>query len=340
MGELRGLPPKQGLYDPAHEHDSCGVGFVVNIKGDASHDIVDKGIEVLNNLTHRGGCGCDPETGDGAGILMQVPHDFFVKEADRLGFGLPARGEYGVGMVFLPRDAARRKACEQMFDRVVGEEGQRVLGWRTVPHDPMACGRVARQGLPAIRQIFIGRGEPMRGNPADGVEALERKLYVLRKRVTNEAAKLGLGAEMFYVCSLSALTIVYKGQLISHPLAAADEDLADRGKSLAGDASARHRIVRHRAPSEHALSFFTNDALEHLLAGLAPGRVARQEDHSNAVLAARRQSESELVGLLEEKLVRNLHQDSGAIAGVGIASASPPMSQVVEDLDTLVDDVV
>ncbi len=126
----------------------------------------------------------------------------------------------------------------------------------------------------------------------------------------------------------------------AHSLAAADEYLANRGQSLAGDASARHRIVRHRAPSEHALSFFTNDALEHLLAGLAPDRVARQEDHSNAVLAKRRQSESEPVGLLDEKLVRNLHQDSGAVAGFGIASACPAMGQVVEDLDTLVDDVM
>ena len=143
--------------------------------------------------------------------------------------------------------------------------------------------------------------------------------------------------------ALERLDVVHRllgRRLSAHPLAAADEDLADRGKSLAGDASARHRIVRHRAPSEHALSFFTNDALDHLLAGLALARVARQEDHSDAVLAARRQSEPELVGLLEEKLVRNLHQDSGAVAGVGIASASPAMGQVVEDLDTLVNDVM
>ncbi len=220
--KLRTPPSRQGLYDPAHEHDACGVGFVVNIKGDASHDIVAKGIEVLNNLTHRGGCGCDPDTGDGAGILMQIPHEFFVREACRLGFGLPARMEYGVGMVFLPRDAAKRQACEQMFERVVREEGQHALGWRTVPHDPMACGRVARQGLPEIRQLFVGRGERI-----EDVEALERKLYVIRKRVTNEAAKLGLGNETFYVCSLSALTIVYKGQLISHQIPRFYPDVTD-----------------------------------------------------------------------------------------------------------------
>jgi glutamate synthase domain-containing protein 2/glutamate synthase domain-containing protein 1/glutamate synthase domain-containing protein 3 len=222
MHTLRGIPPSQGLYHPEHEHDACGVGFVVDIKGNPSHSIVEKGIEVLNNLTHRGACGCDPETGDGAGVLMQIPHEFFVKEADRLGFGLPARGAYGVGMVFMPRDPAKATACEGMFQRVVREEGQQTLGWRTVPHDETACGRIARLALPAIRQIFIGRGERI-----EDVEALERKLYVIRKRVTNEAAGLGLGDELFYVCSLSALTIVYKGQLISHQIPRFYPDLLD-----------------------------------------------------------------------------------------------------------------
>src|SRR5438445_1369979 len=204
MHELRTIPKRTALYDPACEHDACGVGFVVNIKGERSHEIVLKGLQILDNLTHRGACGCDPLTGDGAGVLTQIPHEFFAWEGERLGFGLPPPGEYGVGMVFLPLDAGKRAACERVFERIVREEGQRFLGWREVPVDTTQCGDIARQGLPAIRQIFIGRG----GALADQ-EALERKLYVIRKRVTNEGEKLALDeGELFYVCSLSSSTIV------------------------------------------------------------------------------------------------------------------------------------
>ena len=223
MHQLRSIPPRQGLYDPAHEHDACGVGFVVNIKGVRSHDILQKGLQVLDNLTHRGACGCDPRTGDGAGVLMQIPHEFFVREAGKLGFALPAPGEYGVGQVFLPLDPERRKAAEAVVERVVHEEGQRLLGWRTVPIVESACGDIARRGLPAIRQVFIGRG--------DGIteaEALERKLYVIRKAITHAGASLGLeDGELFYFCSLSAATIVYKGQLISNQIPQFYPDLGD-----------------------------------------------------------------------------------------------------------------
>ena len=223
MHPRHSIPRPQGLYDPAHEHDACGVGFVVNIKGERSHDILQKGLRVLDNLTHRGACGCDPRTGDGAGVLMQIPHEFFAREADKLGFALPQPGEYGVGQIFLPLDAGRRRAAEALVDRVVREEGQKLLGWRTVPIVESACGDIARRGLPAIRQVFIGRGDAV----ADQ-EALERKLYVIRKRVTNEAAALGLAeGELFYVCSLSAATIVYKGQLISHQIPQFYPDLGD-----------------------------------------------------------------------------------------------------------------
>ena len=180
MQVFRGIPKAQGLYDPQHEHDACGVGFVVNIKGERSHDIVLKGLQVLDNLTHRGACGCDPLTGDGAGLLMQIPHDFFMRETGKLGFTLPAPEEYGVGMVFMPLDEARGAECERIFERVVREEGQRFLGWRSVPINANECGTIARQGLPAIRQIFIGRGAGIHDQ-----EALERKLYVIRKRVAN-----------------------------------------------------------------------------------------------------------------------------------------------------------
>ena len=223
MHPYRSLPPRQGLYDPAYEHDSCGTGFVVNIKGEKSHDILQKGLEVLRNLEHRGACGCDPLTGDGAGLLMQIPHEFLRKEAEALRFTLPAPGEYGVGMVFMPLDVAKRNACEEIFERIVREEGQYVFGWRTVPVDETQCGEIARQGMPSIRQIFIGRGADVGDE-----ETLERKLYIIRKRVTNEAAAMRLGdGELFYVCSLSSSTIVYKGQLISYQIPRFYPDLID-----------------------------------------------------------------------------------------------------------------
>ncbi len=223
MQVFRGLPKAQGLYDPRHEHDACGTGFVVNIKGERSHEILRKALQVLDNLTHRGACGCDPLTGDGAGILLQIPHEFMVREAAALGFALPAPGEYSVGIVFLPREAEKRAAAEVLFERVIREEGQQFLGWRTVPIDPTQCGVIAREGMPAIRQIFIGRGDSI----ADQ-EAFERKLYVIRKRVTNLGAKLELPeGDLFYVCSLSSSTIVYKGQLISHQIPRFYPDLVD-----------------------------------------------------------------------------------------------------------------
>jgi glutamate synthase (NADPH) large chain len=223
MHHHRGIPSRQGLYDPAYEHDSCGTGFVVNIKGEKSHDILQKGLEVLRNLEHRGACGCDPLTGDGAGLLMQIPDEFLRKECEAVRFTLPPPGEYGVGMVFMPLDIAKRNACEEIFERVVREEGQHVLGWRTVPVDETQCGEIARQGLPSIRQIFIGRGADIGDE-----ETLERKLYVIRKRVTNEGAEVRLGeGELFYVCSLSSSTLVYKGQLISYQIPEFYPDLKD-----------------------------------------------------------------------------------------------------------------
>ncbi len=224
MHDYNRMPPAQGLWAPAHEHDSCGVGFVVNIKGARSHDIVLKGIEVLNNLTHRGACGCDPRTGDGAGMLLQIPHEFLSRETRKLGFELPARGQYGVGMLFLPLDDDKRKAAEEIMESVVRDEGLAILGWRDVPHVPSACGDIARRGMPAFRQVFIGRGSAI----ADAA-ALERKLYVIRKRATNEAlASLDLrDPELFYFCSLSAITIVYKGQLISTQIPEFFPDLSD-----------------------------------------------------------------------------------------------------------------
>jgi glutamate synthase domain-containing protein 1 len=177
MNERR-RPRKQALYDPWFEHDACGVGFVANIDGERSHDIIKKGLQVLQNLTHRGACGCDPLTGDGAGMLVQLPHEFFHKVCDRLDIGIPKPGEYGAGLVFLPRDVRERDFCKQTFERIIREEGQKLLGWRRVPVAPAHCGDVARSIMPEISQVFIGRG---RG--AADAAALERKLFIIRKRV-------------------------------------------------------------------------------------------------------------------------------------------------------------
>ena len=129
----QGLPAPAGLYHPRNEHDACGIGFVVNINGTRSHDIISKGIQILINLTHRGACGCDPETGDGAGVLIQIPHEFFARECRKLGFPLPARGEYGAGIVFLPVEPQHRLLCEGIVERIVREEGLTLLGWRDTP---------------------------------------------------------------------------------------------------------------------------------------------------------------------------------------------------------------
>jgi glutamate synthase (ferredoxin) len=205
-----GLPPRQGLYDPRHEHDACGVGFVVNIKGRKTHDLVRQGLQVLENLDHRGACGCEPNTGDGAGILMQIPHKFFAKSAAAAGFDLPEAGQYGVAMVFLPRDPKQRRFCERAFERIVREEGQKVLGWRAVPTDNSMIGATARATEPAFRQCFIGRNRRITDD-----QEFERKLFIIRKRAYSEVRNAGEpGTHFWYVASLSCRTVIYKGMLM------------------------------------------------------------------------------------------------------------------------------
>src|SRR5436190_18877528 len=178
------LPPRQGLYDPQFEHDACGVGFVVNIKGKKSHEIVRQALTILINLRHRGACGCETNTGDGAGILVQMPDKFFRKVSGKSGFTLPAFGEYGVGMLFLPKDETEQKNCEAAVERIVAEEGQQVLGWRTVPTRNETLGSVSRESEPFIRQIFVKRNPALK-DPL----AFERKLFVIRARATHEIRK-------------------------------------------------------------------------------------------------------------------------------------------------------
>ncbi|HEY0757802.1 MAG TPA: glutamate synthase large subunit [Acidisarcina sp.] len=220
---LAGLPPAQGLYHPSNEHDACGMGFVANIRGQKSHDIILKGIEVLINLTHRGASGCDPETGDGAGLLIQIPHSFFARECAALGFTLPEAGAYGVGMVFLPVEKHERLQCEGIFERILSEEGLKTLGWRDLPVEGNAIGRDARASQPYIQQIFIARPEGMTE------DVFERKLYVVRKRTESEIARNQEieDKETFYIPSLSSRTIIYKGLLLAPQIAHFYTDLSD-----------------------------------------------------------------------------------------------------------------
>ena len=220
-------PGRQGLYDPTHEHDSCGVGFVVNIKGQKSHKLVQQALEVVINLLHRGACGCEVNTGDGAGILLQLPDRFFRKEAAQLGMTLPEAGAYGVGMVSLPRDDKERTQIEQLFADVIAEEGQDLLGWRDVPTDDSHIGNTAKSGKPVMRQLFIGRGQAL-GTGTEAHRRFERKLYVIRKRVARTVDEMSLEqGQLFYVASLSSNTIVYKGMLIADQVEQMFPDLVD-----------------------------------------------------------------------------------------------------------------
>jgi glutamate synthase (NADPH/NADH) large chain len=221
--QFAGQRGPEGLYDPRHEHDACGVGFVVNVKGAKSHTIVEKALQVLINLLHRGACGCEPNTGDGAGILIQTPDRFLRKVTAALGISLPRAGHYGAGLVFLPRNAIEREKVQDLFQVVVAEEGQRVLGWRDVPTDDRALGASARAVEPVIKQLFIGRGPDVRDQAQ-----FERKLYVIRRRIEHEVWDLAIAErKFFYVPSLSSRTLIYKGMLSADQIEGMYPDLAD-----------------------------------------------------------------------------------------------------------------
>jgi glutamate synthase domain-containing protein 2/glutamate synthase domain-containing protein 1/glutamate synthase domain-containing protein 3 len=213
-----------GLYDRANERDSCGVGFVAHIAGQKSHGIVSQGLKILENLDHRGAVGADPLMGDGAGILIQIPDDFYRAEMAQLGVELPPPGEYGVGMIFLPKEHASRLACVQALERAVRAEGQTVLGWRDVPVDAeMPMSPAVRAKEPVLRQIFIGRGPEL-----IVPDALERKLYVIRKTASSaiQALKLTHSRE-YYVPSMSCRTVIYKGLLLADQVGKYYKDLGD-----------------------------------------------------------------------------------------------------------------
>lgn len=215
-------PQKQGLFDPQAEYDACGVGFIVNVKNQKRHDIVRSGVQILENLTHRGACGCDPETGDGAGIMIQMPDAFFRKELAKSEITLPPLGDYGAGMVFLPQDLSDRNIIEEWTEHIIHEEGQKFLGWRHVPHEATKIGKVARSVMPAFKQLFIGRGKGTKQ------EDFDRKLYVIRKRLWLKVYNSTLSQKnYYYFCSLNSKTFVYKGQLMSEQVDRFFPDLSD-----------------------------------------------------------------------------------------------------------------
>src|SRR5690606_24943579 len=216
-------PPRQGLYDPNNEHDSCGVGFVVDIKGRKSHKIIQQGLQILENLEHRGAVGADPLAGDGAGILIQTPDAFLRAVAAEQNIQLPEIGHYAAGMVFLPKDVQARRGCEALLERQVAAEGQKVLGSRDVPVDASGLGVTVHRTEPRVRQIFVARGDSC----ADQ-DAFERKLFVIRRLIENAARDQQIeGLEDFYIPSFSSRTLVYKGMLLAAQVGQYYRDLSD-----------------------------------------------------------------------------------------------------------------
>ena len=224
---MHGLPPPQGLYDPRHERDACGMGFVSHVKGERSHSIITDGLKILGSLVHRGGVAADPEVGDGAGVLIQVPDALLRAWAGGKGLNLPPAGDYAVAMCFLPQDEAAAAIAMDRLEHFVQLEGQRIVGWRDVPVDPGKIGRSARATQPAIRQAIIARGPNTRDQ-----DQFERKLLAIRKQTQNPlvglAARRALPALAdFYIASMSSRTLVYKGMLQPRQLAEFYRDLSD-----------------------------------------------------------------------------------------------------------------
>ena len=218
-----GMPPAQGLYDPRHEHDACGVGFVVDLKGRKSHAIVAQALTVLKNLLHRGACGSEPNTGDGAGILIQMPDRFLRRECARLHVPLPPPGEYGCGLVFLPTETAPRHRVQSLLHSIVEHEGQRLLGWRDVPTDDRLLGETARSVEPVVKQVFVGQGPEIRDR-----QHFERTLYVIRKLFEKAVAAADVREQTFaYLPSLSCNTLIYKGMLSADQIEAMYPDVVD-----------------------------------------------------------------------------------------------------------------
>ena len=276
------LPIRQGLYDPRHEHDACGVGFVVHIKGHKSHTIVEQGLELLRNLTHRGAVGADPYAGDGAGILIQIPDVFFRKECQTLDITLPSEGDYAVGMLFLPQDIVSRISCERVITHYTEQEGCSVLGWRDVPVNNVDLGPTAKKVEPYVRQVFIGRGE----NCADQT-VFERKLFVIRKQVENAIRDLNLQeGESFYIPSLSTRTIVYKGMLLANQVGPFYPDLNDE-LIISAMALVHQRFSTNTFPTwdrAHPFRMIAHNGEINTLRGNMNGMAARRHSIASKIL--------------------------------------------------------
>ncbi len=280
--EQQGAPARQGLYDPANEHDACGVGFVAHIKNQKSHAIVEQGLKILENLTHRGATGYDPLLGDGAGILIQMPDAFLREETAKLGIPLPVLGNYGCGNIFLPQSANGRAACESAIARIVHEEGQVFLGWRDVPRDNRGLAQAAKDLEPAVRQVFIGIGATTKDQ-----DAFERKLFVIRKRVEHEVRRLGLAdGKQFYIPTLSSRTINYKGMLLAHQVGEYYLDLLDK-RVVSALALVHQRFSTNTFPTwdlAHPFRMIAHNGEINTLRGNINWMAARQKAMKSALL--------------------------------------------------------
>ena len=271
-----------GLYNPSFEHEACGVGLVANIKGRKSHRIIEQGLEVLINLGHRGASGADPETGDGAGITIQMPHDFIVASFGDLGVAVPAPGSYGVGMTFLTQEPDERARCEDAVERIVESEGQKFLGWRDVPVSPDKIGTLSARVMPEIRQFMVGRADEVGSD-----KEFELKLFVIRKQI--EKAILGPDlstASSFYICSLSSKTIVYKGLVMAHQLADFYHDLSDEN-IITSFALVHSRFSTNTLGAwklAHPYRFIVHNGEINTLQGNINWMTARQRDFESDVL--------------------------------------------------------
>ncbi|MEW8498556.1 MAG: glutamate synthase subunit alpha, partial [Candidatus Thiodiazotropha taylori] len=273
------LPPKQGLYDPANEHDACGVGFVANIKGVKSHQTVLQGLEILERLTHRGAVGADPKAGDGAGILLQIPDAFFQAET---GFDLPKSGDYAIGMVFLPQNSDSRAAAEETIEAMIAAEGQTLLGWREVPVDNKDLGHSVIPTEPVVKQVFVGCGE----NCADQ-DAFERKLFVIRKQIENKIEQSEMeGSSDFYFTSFSSRTVVYKGMLLANQVGDYFTDLTDE-RMVSALALVHQRFSTNTFPTwdlAHPFRMIAHNGEINTLRGNVNWMRARKNSMASAVL--------------------------------------------------------
>ncbi len=275
---------RQGLYDPANEHDACGVGFVAHIRNQKSHRILLDGLKILENLAHRGAVAADPLAGDGAGILIQLPDRLFRAEAQRLKFKLPQIGSYGVGMVFLPRHAETRAACEETIAHFIAAEGQTLLGWREVPRDGTVLGDSIKPIEPVVRQFFVARG----ANCADA-DAFERKLFVIRKQCHKSirARRLAEGSA-FYIASLSTRTVIYKGMMIGDRLQRYYKDLGDE-RTESALALVHARFSTNTFPSwelAHPFRYLAHNGEINTLRGNINWMMARRHNMTSKLLGA------------------------------------------------------